>query len=199
MQTGSNRRRAHRRLRAGLVLASVLAVACGNRSAVEPPPPRESGEGNKELSGPPPPPEAIQRYDDAASLDPLTLVTLASEEGLSALLAEAAREPKHRRAVIAALPYTRRLAAAEYLSQVATTSEADQALAFGALLELAAQAKRNEDSEDLVELRRGCDVLAKLVTDGDGKKPARARALSVLRALEQHGCTPPSITDYDAK
>lgn len=145
-----------------------------------------------------PAPDVLRLYDDAESLDPLPLTTLASREGLAALLVEAGREPKHRRAVIAALPYTKRLAAAEYLAQVAVTGESESELAFGALQELAASARRNEDSEDLVELRRGCDLLSTFVTEGKGTKPQRARAVSCLRVLSQHGCSAPASTEYDA-
>lgn len=173
-------------------------LACGSRKTVEPPAPQQMGDA-KEAPSAPPSAEALRLYDDAASLDPLALTALASEEGLSALLAEAAREPKHRRAVLAALPYTRRLAAADYLAQLATTSDADRDSAFGALFELAARANRNEDSEDLVELRRGCELLATFVQGGKGKKDDRARALSVLRVMSQHGCSVPDVTDYDAK
>lgn len=187
-------------LSAVLVLAAAVAGAslgCGNRKTVEPPPPGDTSDP-REAPAPPPPAEVLALYQAAATLDPLLLTQLASQEGVSALLSEAAREPAHRRVVIAALPYTRRLAAAEYLAQVATTSEGERELAFHALLALSAAANRNEDPEDLVELRRGCDLLAKLVAEGKGKKEDRARAVSALRAFEQHGCTPPPTQDYDA-
>jgi hypothetical protein len=179
------------------LVVPVLVMACGNRTPVEPPAPREPN-GTQDTTPAVPGADVLRLYDDAASLDPLRLTTLASQEGLSALLTEAGREPKHRRAVLAALPYTKRLAAAEYLAQVAITGEKESELAFASLQELAALVKRNEDSEDLVELRRGCEVLGKFVTDGKGKKEQRARAMSCLRVLSQHGCTAPATTDYDA-
>lgn len=187
------------RLREGVLLGLLaLLIACGNRKTVEPPPPQQTSE-TKEPAAAPPPADTLRLYDDAASLDPLLLTSLASQEGLSALLAEAAREPKHRRVVMAALPYTKRLAAAEYLAQVAVGSDADRDSALSSLFELAARANRNEDAEDSLELRRGCDMLAGFVEAGKGKKADRARALSVLRALAQHGCTPPEVTDLDAQ
>lgn len=180
---------------AGAALTVMSAVGCGNRSPVEPPAPRET---NLEAPAAPLAADVLRLYDDAASLDPLRLIKLASQEGLVALLREAGREPKHRRAVIAALPYTGRPAAAEYLAQVALTGEKDSEPAFDALHELAATVRRNEDAEDLVELRRGCDLLARFVADGKGKKEHRSRAVSCLRVLAQHGCSAPTTTEYDA-
>lgn len=179
------------------LLVSVVAFqnGCGNRNPVEPPAPRETSQDPPAAA---PAADVLRLYDDAAALDPLRLTTLAAEEGLAALLREAGREPKHRRAVIAALPYTGRPAAAEYLAQVAVTGERESELAFDALHELAANVRRNEDAEDLVELRRGCDVLARFVADGKGKKEHRSRAVSSLRVLSQHGCTAPTTTEYDA-
>lgn len=170
------------------VVAWLSLGACSNKAPNGVAPPRDTAH---ETPPPPPPPELLRMYDEAADLDPLRLMPLASHEGMGALLAEAAREPKHRKVVLAALPYTGRLAAAEYLAMVVESSEPDRAAALDALGQLAARANRNEDSEDVLELRRGCEALDRFVAAGKGKAEDRARAESAVRALTDFGCVAP--------
>lgn len=174
---------------AALLVVSLSALACSNKPTTGVAPPREI---SHEAPPPVPPAEVLQQYEEAADLDPLRLVPLARHEGLGALLAEAEREPKHRRVVIAALPYTDRAAAVEYLATVVAGSEADRALALDAISELAARVSRNEDAEDWLELRRGCEILQKYAAEGKGSAEHRAHAGSCLRALAELGCAAPA-------
>jgi hypothetical protein len=192
-----------------VAIAVLAAVDCGKSTApsASVPSATESGEVPSAATllgdaGMPMDPIEADLWARAREGDADDLMRLADRLGCGTLEERAQASADLRITTIRAMAFCRDFAELPWLANVAASENDEEAAAsLEAAIDLSARPGRATDSDDVEELKEGCDALLSLAKATDKPRTRRVGAVRALRMLVDRGCVKREDipTDVDAK